>query len=92
MYIQTARGRRKLRDIERNGGFAIDEEKFARLASRLNKVEKETVRLALLGRSNAEISEKMSYSSAYVKKLMSGVYDKLGINSRDQLKKIFMPL
>jgi len=92
MYVEAARERRKLRDIERGGGIVINEKKFASISSRLNEVEKEAARLALLGRSNTEISEKLSYSGAYVKKLMSGIYDKLGINSRDELKKIFTPL
>jgi len=91
MYVKAARERRKLRDIEKSGGVIIDEERYALLSSLLNDVEKDVARFALLGRSNAEISEKMSYSGSYVKKLMSGIYDKLGINNRDQLKKFFLP-
>jgi len=91
MYVEAAGARRRLRDMDKNTVVTIDEEKFALLASRLNRVEKEATRLALLGSSNTEIAEKLSYSGAYVKKLMSGVYDKLGISSREELKKIFMP-
>ena len=90
LYVESARDRRKLRDIERGGGIVIDEEKFAHVTSCLNAVEKEIARLALLGMSNGEIGEKLSYSGGYVKKLMSGIYNKLGVNSRIQLKKIFI--
>ena len=92
MYVEAARERRRLLNMEKNGAILIDEEKFVSRASRLNEREKEAAHLALLGRSNAEIAEKLSYSNAYVKKLMSGIYDKLGINSRDELKRIFTPV
>ena len=91
-YVEAARERRWLRDMRRSGGIPIDEEKFSCLSSRLNGVEKKAIRLALLGKSNAEIGDKLSYSYAYVKKIMSGIYDKLGINNRDQLKNFFMPV
>ena len=91
MYVNTARERRKLREIEKNGVTLINEERFARITPQLNMREKEVARLALLGKSNIEIGEKMSYSNNYVKKLMSRVYDKLGISSRSELKKIFAP-
>ena len=89
MYIETARMRRKLREIEKNGVFMVEEDKFVRIASRLSTREKEIARLALHGRSNPEISEKLSYSHTYVKKLMSSIYDKLGVNCRSEFKEIF---
>jgi len=91
MYIETARANRKLRDLKNNGGLLIDEDKFPRLASRLNSREKEVARLALLGGSNREIAEKLSYSYTYVKKLISCVYNKLGVNCRKELKELFVP-
>ena len=91
MYVDTARERRKLREVEKNGVVLLDEDKFARFTSQLNIREKEIVRLALLGKSNPEIGEKMSYSGTYVKKLMCGVYNKLGVNDRNELKEFFTP-
>jgi putative two-component system response regulator len=90
MYVKAARERRKLREMEKSGVALIDEGEFARLTPLLNVVEKDVARLALLGKSNAEIGEKLSYSSSYVKKLMFCIYNKLGVNSRDELRKIFI--
>jgi len=90
MYIEAARTRRKLREVEKNGTFLIDEDKFAYFASRLSSREKEVARLALLGESNPAIAEKLSYSTTYVKKLISGVYDKLGVNSRKELRELLV--
>ena len=89
LYIEAARERRRLHEMEESGVVLIDWEKFPRMAPQLNDLERTVTRLALLGRNNAEIGERLSYSGAYVKKLMSGIYDKLGVNSRDELKKFF---
>jgi len=91
MYVKTALERRKLCEIEKNGIVLIDEDKFARFTSRLNTREKDVARFALLGRSNPEIGKKLSYSNTYVKKLMQNVFDKLGVNGRDELKQFFAP-
>ena len=77
-------------EIEKNGFIPVDGENFAGLVSRLSEREKEAAHLALRGMSNFEISEKLSRSVNYIKKLMSGLYDKLGINSRKELKENFM--
>jgi len=90
MYIAVARTRRKLREMEKSGALLIDENKFEYFASRLNEREKKVARLALLGGSNPAIAEKLSFSKTYVKKLISGVYDKLGVNCRKELKEFFV--
>jgi len=89
MYVEAARTRRKLREMEKNGAFLIDEDKFAYFTSRLSTREKEVARLLLLGESNSMIVEKLSYPISTVKKLVSLVYDKLGFNCRRELKDFF---
>ena len=87
MYVEAARERRRLREFEKSA--PLDEEKFARLTAGLNEREREIARMIAAGKSNAEISEQLSYSNVYVRQIASRVYDKFGVKNRSELKKIF---
>lgn len=72
---------------ERPGG--IDEEKFESLGSALSDTEKKVARLIARGYTNREIADELSYSYAYVKKVVNTIFGKLGIHKRNEVKKLF---
>ena len=67
----------------------IDVERFATFTSDLTSIEQEVARLIVLGYNNHEIAMRLCYSIGYVKNLASIIYDKLYVNSRYELRKMF---
>ena len=67
----------------------IDEERFVRLSGELTPTEQKVARLIALGYSNQEICAELHYSYAYVKKVVCVVFDKLDVNKRSELRKLF---
>lgn len=72
-----------------SGEGGIDEEKFRRISCDLNDTEKKVLRLIVLGYTNKEIGEELSYSYNYVKKVVGIIYEKKNVNRRSDLKKMF---
>lgn len=58
------------------------------ILSVLFRREKEVARLAAKGYTNAQIAEELYISTETVKRHMSTIFEKLGIESRKQLKEI----
>lgn len=72
---------RRLR--ERN---TLDEEKLKDLQEALMETELKVARLMAMAYTNEEIAQELNYSVAYVKKVVSRVLRKLGINNRREIK------
>jgi putative two-component system response regulator len=90
LHIQNSRERRELREARKSGNIVeLDEDKLASLAL-LTDVEKNIARLAAMGRSYREIAETLGYTIAYVKKRAVGIFDKLGVENRQELKNLII--
>ena len=82
--------RRRIRAARKKGEIVeLDEEKLADLTL-LTDVEKSIARLTAMGRSYREIAETLNYTIAYVKKRAVGIFDKLGVKNRHELKNLII--
>lgn len=68
----------------------IDEAAFAQLETQLTPTESRIARLLLNGYSNKEIGEELHYSYAYVKKVVAIIFEKAGVNRRQDLRKLYL--
>ncbi|NLO97141.1 MAG: helix-turn-helix transcriptional regulator, partial [Peptococcaceae bacterium] len=76
----------KLNKVFRNGKDSIIKRYFGGYGNNLTKREYQVAQLAAQGMTNREIAETLYVSSETVKTQMKGVLQKLGLNSRAQLK------
>ncbi len=91
VHLENGRRLRQLSIMEKSErGKQLDEEKFWRLSVDLNETERKILRLIALGYTNQEISEALSYSYNYVKKVVNIIYEKKLVNKRSELKKLLM--
>lgn len=79
--------RAELEHSESNSGF--DERKLEEMEQKLSSTEFLIAKLMSDGYSNREIAEKSNYSYAYVKKIGSTIFEKLGINKRSEIRDFF---
>lgn len=68
----------------------FDPEKLKRLTVLLTDTEMSVAKLAAQGYTNKEIAEKLCYSYYYVKKVTAGIFEKLEINKRNELRKMLI--
>ena len=68
----------------------FDPEKLKRLTMLLTDTEMSVAKLAAQGYTNTEIAEKLCYSYHYVKKVTAGIFEKLEINKRNELRKMLV--
>ena len=81
---------RRLRDMkDRLAEIGIDEKKFITVTAGLTSAERDVARLIAQGYSNSEIAGRLNYTAGYVKNLATLVYDKLGVQSRQELRALF---
>jgi DNA-binding response OmpR family regulator len=90
LHLKSGMERRSMRAARKKGEIVeLDEEKLASLTL-LTDVEKNIARLAAVGRSYREIAETLNYTLAYVKKRAVGIFDKLGVQNRQELKNLII--
>lgn len=79
--------RHDIASFEDNSGF--DSKKLADMEKQLTPTEFLIAKLVSEGYSNRDIAEKSNYSYAYVKKVVSIIFEKLGISKRNELRELF---
>ena len=72
--------------IKQDTGTGLNPEKLKELEAVLTPAELSIVKLVAEGCTNKEIAEKANYSYAYVKKMISGILDKLYLNNRADIR------
>lgn len=72
--------------IKQDMGTGLNPEKLKELEAVLTPAELSVVKLVAEGCTNKEIAEKANYSYAYVKKMISGILDKLYLNNRADIR------
>ena len=88
-HLENGRRLRQLSIMEKNKQAAgIDEEKFGQASAGLSETEQKMFRLIILGYSNREIAEELHYSYNYVRRIVSIIYEKKFVGTRDELKKL----
>ncbi|MDI9438367.1 MAG: LuxR C-terminal-related transcriptional regulator [Bacillota bacterium] len=68
----------------------LDPVKVETLRTKLNDTELAVAKLMAQGYTNAEIAEQLHYSSNYVKKVGSIIFNKLGISRRNEIREFLM--
>ncbi|MCL2164447.1 MAG: response regulator [Oscillospiraceae bacterium] len=90
LRLESGKQARQLQLIrERMLEAGIDEERFTVSTLKLTSTEQEVARLIALGCGNQEIAIRLSYSQGYIKNLATMVYDKLHVQNRWELRKMF---
>ncbi len=91
LRLKQTKNRLELDDLKENleslGG--LNPEKLPEMAQRLTKTEFTVAKLVAQGYTNEEIANKLCYSPAYVKKVVSRVFDRLDISRRSEVKRFF---
>jgi DNA-binding response OmpR family regulator len=92
LNLTHAQNRRQLDMLKKNqagiGGFQPD--KLLQMKQRLTKTEFAVATLVAQGYTNEEVSRMLNYSPAYVKKVVSRVFDRLDIGKRSEIKPFFI--
>jgi DNA-binding response OmpR family regulator len=91
VHLEHGKRLRQLSMMEKNKQEnVVDEGKFEQLAADLNNTEKKVLRLIVLGYTNQEIADTLSYSYNYIKKVTNIIYEKKHVNKRGELKKLLL--
>lgn len=92
LCLDHAKSRRQLDVLKENmeniGVFQPD--KLLQMEQRLTKTEFAVATLVAQGYTNEEIGRMLNYSPAYVKKVVSRVFDRLNICKRSEVKRFFI--
>lgn len=91
LRLTQAQNRRQLDvlkgNLENIGGLQPD--KLLQMEQRLTQTEFAVATLVAQGYTNEEVSQMLNYSSTYVKKVVSRVFDRLEICKRSEVKRFF---
>lgn len=91
VHLENGKRLRQLSMIEKNKLVSsIDETKFEAFVKDFTETERKVMRLIALGYSNQEISDALSYSYFYVKKVVGVIYEKKQVGKRNELKKLLI--
>ena len=86
--VLMARAAIRIKNAKRiSAGYELDESKLENLPKPISEAERKVLRLLVCAYTNREISVELCYSYDYVRKLVSQVLGKLGLESRNEVKK-----
>ena len=66
--------------------ITFDDKKLDHMKHELTETEFKVAKMIALGYTNQEIAEQLSYSYSYIKKIAYRIFDKLGINKRNEIR------
>lgn len=73
-----------------NDSINFDEQKLSDMEQLLTEAEFKVAKKIALGFTNQEIADELAYSYGYVKKIAYRIFDKLGINKRNEVRDYFI--
>jgi len=89
LCVKNGQRKRQLHIFEPLGQSQVGEDQSTILSKELTPTERKVAELIILGCDNRETALRLRYSPAYVKNLVTIVYDKLGVRNRCELWKQF---
>lgn len=91
LRLTQAQSRRQLDVLRKNQGNigGLQPDKLLQMEQRLTPTEFAVATLVAQGYTNEEIGRRLNYSPAYVKKVVSRVFDRLNIGKRSEVKRFF---
>lgn len=91
LRLTQAKSRHQLDVLEKNQGNigGLRPDKLLQMEQRLTQTEFAVATLVAQGYTNEEIGRMLNYSPAYVKKVVSRVFDRLDIGKRSEVKRFF---
>ncbi|MEM5770955.1 MAG: DNA-binding response regulator [Bacillota bacterium] len=91
LQLDNARSRRQLELLRDNqtGIGGLQPAKLLQMKQRLTNTEFAVATLVAQGYTNEEIGRLLNYSPAYIKKVVSRVFDRLDVGKRSEIKSFF---
>lgn len=90
-HIETGRQNRQLQTLlNQKNDIQIDRKKFEEISKTLTETEQKIARYIALGYSNREIAQQLNYSYHYVKKVSGILFEKVGVNRRNELRRLLL--
>lgn len=88
-HLNIIHGKHAANDSGQEAVFKFDGQKLSAMKELLTDSEFKVAKMIALGLTNQEIADKYNYSYTYVKKIAYRIFDKIGINKRNEIRPYF---